>query len=98
MSATDDFTDARAAFREAGAAFRGGYYSTAIDRLLEAQSLLAAVPDSRTNAGARIEFGRQLDALMAQAVARERRADAAATSGGIQRSNIEYENPTNDAE
>ncbi len=98
MTATDDFTDARSAFREAGAAFRSGDYSTAIDRLLEAQSLLAAVPDSRSNAGARLEFGRQLDALMTQAVARERRSDAAATSGGIQRSNIQYENPTADSE
>jgi hypothetical protein len=97
MTTTDTFTLARTAFAEAAEAFRDRDYTTAIDRLLEAQSYLSAVPDSSSNRGSRVEFGREISTLLAAARERERSA-ATSSSGGPQVTKLRYKNLSDECE
>lgn len=82
------FENAQTAFAEAAAAFRQSDYTLAIDRLLEAQAYLSAVPDARSRSGPMYAFGREVGVMLD--AAREREATAGARLTGIQRTKIEY--------
>jgi hypothetical protein len=86
------FASAKTAFEEAAAAFRDRDYTTAIDRLLEAQAYLAAVPDSKSNQGVMLTFRQDVANLLAAARERERTVNMR-NAGGIQRAPITYVNP-----
>lgn len=82
------FTNAQTAFAQAATAFRAKDYTTAIDRLLEAQSYMAAIPDS-ARTGDTLTFGRELTSLLAAARERERTAGLR-QAGGIQTTKVQY--------
>lgn len=83
------FALAQTAFTEAAAAVRSQDYSTALDRLLEAQLYMQAVPDSQKD-GAMMTFCRNIDAQIKAIERRESRA-IQSTAGGVQKTLVEYE-------
>jgi hypothetical protein len=91
MSRDPNYALAKKLFFEAQALFGSRDYTTSIDRAIQAQLCMAAIPDtSRT--GDVLTFWRQLDGLMSSARERERTA-AIRASGGPQSTRVVYANP-----
>lgn len=86
------FALAQTAAGEAASYIRSQDYSTALDRLMEAQAYLLAIPDSQKD-GSVLTFGRNIDA---QIKALERRETRAATQSatGLQQIPVTYARPS----